>query len=122
MTGAAPLRVLVVEDEVLVAMLIEDMLRELGCEVVALSGTLDDALRRAQADDLDVAVLDVNLNGRQSLPVADALRVRGLPFLFATGYGRKILGVAYDGVPVLQKPFGRDELRGALAKVLPGRL
>ena len=122
MSERAALRVLVVEDEVLVAMLIEDMLRELDCEVVALSGTLEDALRRAQGDAFDIAVLDVNLNGRQSLPVADALRARKLPFLFATGYGAKILGGAYDGVPVLQKPFGREELKDALAKLLPGRL
>lgn len=121
MTAAGRPRVLVVEDEVLVGMLVEDMLRELDCEVAALSCTLADALDKARTLGFDVAVLDINLNGQPSFPVAEAVRARGLPLLFATGYGRKILGPAWPEAPVLQKPFGRDELRRALAQVLPGR-
>ena len=108
-------RVLVVEDEVLVGMLLEDMLRELGCEVVGLSTNLPDALEQARSASFDFAVLDVNLKGLQSFPVADIIRGRGLPFLFATGYGGKIVASAHAGAPVLQKPFSLDDLRRLLA-------
>jgi DNA-binding response OmpR family regulator len=108
-------RALVVEDEVLVGMLLEDMLRELGCEVVALSTNLADAVEQARTASFDFAVLDVNLNGQQSFPVADVIRGRGLPFLFATGYGSKIVAAAHVDAPVLQKPFGLDELRRVVA-------
>jgi len=109
-------RALVVEDEVLVGMLLEEMLDELGYELAALSTHLEEALSLARTAAFDVAVLDINLNGRQSFPVADAIRMRGLPFLFATGYGGRILGPAYKDVPIIQKPFSLDELRVALAK------
>ncbi|HYX04831.1 MAG TPA: response regulator, partial [Reyranella sp.] len=114
-------RVLVVEDEVLVAMLIEDMLRELGCEIAALSSSLEDAVERARTATFDFAVLDVNLNGRLSFPVAEVVRSRGLPFVFATGYGAKILAQAPFDVPVLQKPFGREELQRVIALFSAGR-
>ena len=107
-------RVMVVEDEVIVAMLIEDMLVDLGYDVVALSTHLDEALTFARTMPLDVAVLDVNLNGRESFPVADALRARGVPFVFATGYGPKILGPAYADVPTVQKPFQLADLQQIL--------
>ena len=109
-------RVLVVEDEVIVGMLVEDMLNELGCEVVALSTHLDQAVELARVLDIDFAVLDLNLNGRLSYPVADALRLRGVPFIFATGYGAKILVPPYAGTPTLQKPFHLDDLRRTLAE------
>ena len=109
-------RALVVEDEVLVGMLLEEMLHELGFELAALSTHLDEALSLARSAAFDVAVLDINLNGRQSFPVARAIRERGLPFLFATGYGSRIVGTAFRDVPILQKPFTLDELREALTK------
>jgi DNA-binding response OmpR family regulator len=108
-------RVLVVEDEVIVGMLVEDMLQELGYEVAALSTHLDQAVQLARSIDIDFAVLDLNLNGHMSYPVADALRERGVPYLFATGYGAKILVPPYAGTPTLQKPFHLDELRRILA-------
>jgi DNA-binding response OmpR family regulator len=107
---------LVVEDEVLVGMLLEEMLHELGYELAALSTHLDEALSLARNAPFDFAVLDINVNGRQSFPIADAIRARGLPFLFATGYGSRIVGATYKDVPILQKPFSLDELRAALAK------
>jgi CheY-like chemotaxis protein len=110
-------RALVVEDELLVGMLLEDMLHDLDCEVAALSSSLDDALEQAAMAGFDFAVLDVNLNGQQSFPVADIVRRRGLPYLFATGYGGSILTSAHTHVPVLQKPFDREELRRALAQL-----
>lgn len=107
-------RVLVVEDEVIVRMLVEDMLKDLGYEVAAVSGRLAQAVDFARTTDIDLAVLDLNLNGHMSYPVADALRVRGVPFIFATGYGAKMLTPPYAATPTLQKPFHIDELRRVL--------
>jgi CheY-like chemotaxis protein len=109
-------RALVVEDEVLVGMLIEEMLQELGYEIAALSTHLDQALTLARTAAFDVALLDINLNGRQSFPVADVVRARGLPFLFATGYGSRILPEPYRDAPILQKPFSLAELKDALQR------
>ena len=111
-----PRRVLVVEDEVIVGMLLEDMLGELGCEVAAISTHLEQALHLARTLDIDLAILDVNLRGTQSFPVADVLSVRSVPFLFATGYGAQILKPPYSGTPTLQKPFQLDDLRQILAR------
>jgi CheY-like chemotaxis protein len=118
-----PLRILIVEDEMLVAMNIEDMLLDLGHEVAGLAGRLEPALALAREADIDVAMLDVNLAGEQSFPVADALIVRGVPFLFATGYGLKGIPERYRDRPVLQKPFRAGDLSQALrqaASTLPG--
>lgn len=112
-------RVLVVEDEVIVGMLIEDMLAQLGFEVVAISTRLDDALRLARTLDIDCAVLDINIDGQLSFPVADVLRRRGVPFLFATGYGAKIVEAPFGGTPTLQKPFQIADLQRLLEE-LPG--
>ena len=114
---AAKRRVLVVEDEVIVAMLIEDMLNDLGYQVVALTTHLGEALTLARTMPVDLAVLDVNLNGELSYPVADALKARGVPFVFATGYGPKILPSPYTSVPTLQKPFQITDLQRALEVV-----
>lgn len=113
--GRRARRVLVVEDEVIVGMLVEDMLQELGCEVVALSTHLEQAIELALSSNIDFAVLDLNLNGQLSYAVADVLRQRGLPFIFATGYGAKVLVPPYAGTPTLQKPFHLDDLRRILA-------
>lgn len=107
-------RVLVVEDEALVSMLVEAYLDELGCEVVGVAPRLEDALEKARTLALDAAVLDVNLAGRLSYPVAELLRSRGVPFVFATGYGMAGLPEALRGMPVLAKPFRQDQLAAAL--------
>jgi len=110
-------RVLVVEDEVIVGMLLEDMLGELDCEVAAISTHLEEALDLARTLDVDFAVLDINLDGHHSFPVADVLRERGVPFLFATGYGTKILKPPYSGTPTLQKPFQLEDLQRMIGVV-----
>ena len=110
-------RVLVVEDEVLVGMLIEEMLQELGYELAALATHLEQALSLARSESFDFAVLDINLDGKQSFPVADVIRARGLPFVFATGYGSRILGEPYTDTPILQKPFSLADLRRALERI-----
>jgi CheY-like chemotaxis protein len=111
---AVPDRILVVEDEAIVAMLLEDMLAELGYEVVGPVTRLDRALVLARDAPIDAAVLDVNLNGRDTYAVADALSARAIPFVFATGYGAKELAERFRGTPITQKPFHRDDLERAL--------
>ncbi|HEU0060931.1 MAG TPA: response regulator, partial [Hyphomicrobiaceae bacterium] len=109
------LRVLVVEDESMVSMLMEDMLQDLGCTVVGTVARFDDALKRAtNGPAFDVALLDVNLNGKQTFPIAEALAVRGMRFIFATGYGESILPQSLQGGPILQKPFELEALKRAL--------
>ena len=108
------LRILIVEDEMLVAMNIEDMLLDLGHEVAGLASRLEPALSLAREAAFDVAMLDVNLAGEASFPVADALRERGIPFLFATGYGIQGIAEDYRDAPVLQKPFRALDLEQAL--------
>jgi CheY-like chemotaxis protein len=111
------LRVLVVEDEMMVSMLIEDMLQELGCEVVGPASRLDEALALAKEVELDCAVLDVNLGGQPIFPLADLLRERGRPFAFATGYGDAGLRDVDKGSPVLQKPFREGDLARVLGEL-----
>lgn len=112
--GLAGLRVLVVEDEAMVSMLVEEFLDELGCEVAGVASRLDDALEKARTLALDAAVLDVNLAGQMSYPVAEVLRARDVAFVFATGYGLAGLPAGLRGAPVLAKPFHCEQLAGAL--------
>jgi CheY-like chemotaxis protein len=109
------LRLFVVEDEALVAMLLEDLLTDLGCTVVDIVGTIRDALSRLARTVADGAVLDVNLGGEKVFPVADALVQRGMPFIFATGYGRAGLDERYPSTPVLTKPYSPEALVNVLA-------
>ncbi len=102
-------RVLLVEDESLVAALAEDLLLDAGCDVM-LAMRLDEAMLLAADDEVELGILDVNLGAERSYPVADLLRARGTPFIFATGYGREGLNGAYEDVPVLQKPYRGDQL------------
>ena len=111
------LRVLVVEDEMMVSMLIEDMLTDLGCKVVGPAARLDEAMELARTTELDCAVLDVNLGGQPIFPLADLLRERGLPFAFATGYGDAGLRDVDHGAPVLQKPFREGDLARVLGEL-----
>jgi CheY-like chemotaxis protein len=113
----AGLRVLVVEDEMMVSMLIEDMLTDLGCSVIGPASRLDEAFELAKTSDLDCAVLDVNLGGQPIFPLADLLRERGRPFAFATGYGDAGLREVDKGTPVLQKPFREGDLARVLGEL-----
>lgn len=116
--GSAIGRVLIVEDEMMVSMLLEDMLEELGYAVVGPVARLDAAVAMAGTAAIDAAVLDLNLNGRSTYPVAAALSARAIPFVFATGYDTTILPEPFRGMPALQKPFQRDELARALAAAI----
>jgi DNA-binding response OmpR family regulator len=107
-------RALVVEDETVVAMLIEDMLADIGFTVV-WAPNLSKAVAIAQSGDFSLAVLDVNLGGSaNSFPVADILTERGIPFLFSTGYGRGAIDPRFAARPALQKPFRQEALAEAI--------
>jgi CheY-like chemotaxis protein len=110
---AAP-RVLVVEDEMTVAMLIEDMVSELAYEVAAVVTRLEDAMRLLDNDLFDLALLDVHLNGKTVFPFAAELEEREIPFLFVTAYGQRGMPQEFLDHRVLQKPFGSVELRSAM--------
>jgi CheY-like chemotaxis protein len=113
--AASPRRVLVVEDEMLIGMLLEDMLTDMGHTVVAIVPRVNEALATARRESFDVAILDVHLNGQAVFPVAEALIERGIPFVFATGYGERGLPEQYRDRPILQKPFAMDDLVKTLA-------
>jgi CheY-like chemotaxis protein len=104
-------RVLIVEDDVMIRMLIEDMLTDLGHSVTAQAARIEDAMAAAQTADIDLAILDINLNGQTTYPVAQALATRGTPFLFATGYGEHGMPDAFRDRPMLKKPFHMDGLK-----------
>jgi CheY-like chemotaxis protein len=111
-------RILVVEDELMIRMLLEDMLGELGYTVAAEAARIEEALEAAKNADFDIAILDVKLNGQPISPVADALVARGMPFVFATGYGERGLPEPYRDRPTLKKPFQMDGLKQMLQTAL----
>ena len=114
----AGLRVLVIEDEAMVAMLLEDMLAEIGCEVVGVASRFDDAVEKARLLTFDIAILDVNLNGRDTIAIAESLAERGIAFLVATGYGATGLPDALFRAPLLHKPYRQRDLARALRTAL----
>jgi len=118
MTPFTGIKVLLVEDEGAIAMLIEEMLEDLGCTVVASVARLAKALQVANVLDVDLAILDVNLAGERVFPVACVLRARNIPFLFSTGYGASGLPREFADCPVLHKPFSETDLRLKVALTL----
>lgn len=107
-------RVLLVEDESMVLMLLEDLIAGMGYEVGCSVANVEDALVALEKNEIDVALVDVNLGGTPSFPIADALAARGIPFVFTTGYGARGLPPEYANFPVLQKPFRPRDLQAAL--------
>lgn len=122
MTGQAPVlagkRVLIVEDDSLVAMLIEEFLGDLGCSAIGPYGSVAMALEAIRSEALDLAVLDVNLAGEAAYPVADMLDARGIPFLFLSGYGDGALRPGHAHWRVCAKPFTGERLAEMLAGTL----
>lgn len=114
------LRLLIVEDDMLIAMMIEDVLLGCGCEVVGPVGRLADALNAAQREPLDGALLDLNLAGERADPVAAVLRDRDIPFVIVTGYGPEAGGTQYPDVPLLAKPFDPETLPQVVARAIRG--
>ena len=110
-------RILVVEDEALITMLFEDILGDLDCEVVGPAMTVRQAMELAREAEIDAAVLDVNLNGEPSFPVAEVLKGRGVPLVFSSGYGSTGLPPGWQDAPTLPKPFTSDEVAVALMRL-----
>jgi CheY-like chemotaxis protein len=112
MTAARPTggSVFLVEDEVMIRMMVADMLEELGYRVAAEAGEIGEAIKLAESADFDFAILDVNVNGQVISPVADLIKARNRPFIFATGYGSSGLPEEYRDRPALQKPFQLETL------------
>ena len=110
-------RVLVVEDEMLLLMMAEDMLADLGCEAVTSAASVDQALALIDAQVFDAAMLDMNLNGHKSHAVAAALTARGVPFVFSTGY-RSHMRDGYLDRPVLKKPYKPEQLVEIFTRLL----
>jgi DNA-binding response OmpR family regulator len=117
------LRLLLVEDETMVAMLVEDMLLELGCVVVEVAGSVSTGLALAgdEALAIDGAVLDINLGSETVYPIAQALKAKGVPFIFSTGYSTGGIEADFAGVPILAKPYEIRALeRQLMAALRPG--
>src|ERR1700710_3207944 len=106
--GAAGRSVLLVEDEVMIRMMVADMLEELGYSVAAEAGEINEAMRLAQSSEFDLAILDVNVNGKVISPVAELIQARNRPFIFATGYGSSGLPGEYRAPPPAPKPLPLD--------------
>ena len=118
--GSGTRRVLVVEDDVMIRMLIEDMLGDLGFAVAGEASKVHEALAAVDSTAFDVAILDVNLSGETTGPVAEALAARGTPFVFATGYGEHGLPDQFRDRPLLKKPFQIESLKRMLEAALAG--
>jgi CheY-like chemotaxis protein len=110
--------VLVVEDESLVSMLIQDILADIGCEVIGVAPTYVDAIEGAKSHPIDVAILDINLNGQMRFAIADLLSRRGVPFVVASGYEKETLPAQFQTVPHLRKPFEKPDVERALKVAL----
>ena len=120
MTEAHKCRVLIVEDEAAISMLIEDMLLDLGVEIVATASRLNPALQLAREADLEGAILGINIGGVHSYPIADVLRGRGIPVIFATGYGASVLPERFKSCQIVHKPFDRQQFNQAVHTALSG--
>ena len=108
--------ILIVEDEPLIAMMLEDFLDSLGHTVAATCETVADALARVGQGGFDLAIIDVNLNGERVWPVADRLAAAGVPYILATGGHIEPPPPEHAGVPILSKPFTLDAIEPALAE------
>lgn len=118
-SGLAKSRILIVEDESLVAMLLETILEDMDCLPLGPMASIDEALAFLDSGEaIDGALLDVNLAGHEVFPVAAALKARGVPFVFSTGYGEGGLPDTWRGQATIQKPFTEAAVRQALMKAL----
>jgi CheY-like chemotaxis protein len=112
------LKALVIEDEGPVALLVEDMLMDLGCEVAASAANLRKASELARSAHVDFALLDLNLDGESAAPIAAILRDRGIPFVFSTGYGASGIAPGFERYPLLAKPFDLADLQHKISAAL----
>ncbi|MGE0748052.1 MAG: response regulator [Rhodospirillales bacterium] len=115
------MRILIAEDEALVAMMIEDIVIDLGCAVIGPAGTVARALSLIDSEAPDGALVDLNLGGEHAGPIAAALKARNIPFIFVSGYGRTMADGANADVPIVSKPFDERDLRRAIATIAAAR-
>lgn len=108
------MRALVIEDEATILMLVVDYLVEAGIEVIDTASRIDEAMEKASRLEFDLAILNVNLMGQRSYPVAALLRTRNIPFVFATGYGRVGLPPGLEDLALLSKPFTQEQFNAAI--------
>ena len=120
LASLAGCRVLVVEDDMMIAVIVEEVLQNLGCVVVGPVGKLDAALRLADEEVLDAAILDITIRGGETFPVAERLQARGVPFALASGYGDWALPDAYRNQPRLTKPFTVQDLETRVRALTSG--
>jgi DNA-binding response OmpR family regulator len=112
--------VFLVEDEAMIRMMVADMLEDLGYTIAAEAGEIDQAIKLARATNFDIAILDVNVNGKLISPVAGVIAARNRPFIFATGYGTQGLPPEFRDRPALQKPFQMETLAAMIERTLRG--
>ena len=118
MTVDAPRRrVLLVEDETIIAMMMEEMLADLGYDVAEIAAQIETAHRAAEKGAFDLAILDLNLGGAPTYPVAEILQARRIPFVFSTGYDSDGLAPRYAQTPMLRKPFEYEDLRALMSRI-----
>lgn len=115
------MRALVIEDEAAILMLVVDYLVEAGIDVIDTASRFDDAIHKTATLDFDVAILDVNLMGHHSYPVANLLKSRNIPFVFMTGYGRVGLPSELHDLALLSKPFTQEQFNAVLRTAIPGQ-
>ncbi|ESR23863.1 regulatory protein [Lutibaculum baratangense AMV1] len=116
------MRVLVIEDELLVALNLETVLLEAGCEVIGPIASLQAALKASASEEADLAILDINLRGEEVFPAAHILRERGIPLIFCSGYSdAQTLPEPFRSFQKLGKPYGATEVRDAMRRVLTAR-
>ena len=109
-------RVLIVEDEPVIGFALEDMLDSLGWETIGVASRVQEALDLIRSDAPDTAILDVNLHGEKSYPVADLLADREIPYIFATGYGDSEHPPRHKQITTLTKPYSIEQIRAALPR------
>ena len=117
MSAVAGKRVFILEDEPIIAMTLEDMLEDMGCLLVGSAASLAEGARLARCVEADVAILDVNVNGERSDLVAEILRARAIPYLFATGYGASLSQTGKEA-PIIGKPYDMRSLESAMISSL----
>ena len=120
-TSAEGLRILLIEDEPIVAILAEELLDAIGCTVVATAGSVAEANGAIAAQSFDIAMVDIHLGDENGLAAADALKMRNIPYLVTTGYDTRDSAHAHAAAPVLTKPYGLADLESALLRCVAGR-